>query len=358
MGEPCGNAGTGQRVVKVKEMTLEIGDQDVLLVTGATGLVGSHVALAARQRGLSVRALVRESSETEVLEQAGVELVRGDMTRADTLSEAVRDVSLIVHCAAKVGDWGATDDYRKVNVDALATLVDAAQATQTLRRFVQISSLGVYEARDHHGTDETEQVNRSGIDGYTLTKLESEQVVQRAWSDQQFPAIILRPGFIYGPRDRTVLPRLLEKLKSGQFAYLGSTEKVMNNTYVDNLCEAVFRALESDGLCGEVYNIRDDRLVSKQEFVETIARHAGASLPKKRVPLPVARGLASVLESVWKLLGKQEAPILSKARIKFLGLNLDYSIDKAKRELGYTGAIDFQDGMEATLIWFRDHGKL
>ncbi|MEO1993934.1 MAG: NAD-dependent epimerase/dehydratase family protein, partial [Planctomycetaceae bacterium] len=86
-----------------------------------------------------------------------------------------------------------------------------------------------------------------------------------------FPAIILRPGFVYGPRDRTVLPRLLEKLKSNQFAYLGSSEKLMNNTYVENLCEAVFAALESDELCGQIYNIRDDRLVTKQEFVETIA---------------------------------------------------------------------------------------
>ena len=132
----------------------------------------------------------------------------------------------------------------------------------------------------------------------------------------------------------------------------------MNNTYVGNLSEAVFAALESDGLCGQIYNIRDDRLVTKQEFVETIARQAGAELPTKRVPLAVARGLATVLESLWKLLGKQEAPILSKARIKFLGLNLDYSIEKAKRDLGYTGAIDFQDGMSLTLEWFRDQGKL
>lgn len=337
---------------------MEIRDQDVLLVTGATGLVGSHVALAARERGLSVRALVRSSSSVQPLEQAGVELLRGDMTDSDTLRQAVCGVSLIVHCAAKVGDWGPTDAYRAVNVDALGALVAAAEATDTLRRFVQISSLGVYAARDHHGTDESEEPNSQGIDGYTLTKLESEQVVQSAHRDREFPAIILRPGFVYGPRDRTVLPRLLEKLKSQQFAYLGSTDKLMNNTYVGNLSEAVFAALESDGLCGQVYNIRDDRLVSKQEFVETIARHAGAELPTKRVPLPVARGLATVLESLWKLLGKQEAPILSKARIKFLGLNLDYSIEKAKRDLGYTGAIDFQDGMSLTLDWFREHGKL
>ncbi|MEO1993933.1 MAG: hypothetical protein ABGZ17_01490 [Planctomycetaceae bacterium] len=81
-------------------------------------------------------------------------------------------------------------------------------------------------------------------------------------------------------------------------------------------------------------------------------------MPTKRVPLPLARGLAVAMEWVWKLLGKQESPILSKARIKFLGLNLDYSIEKAKRDLGYAGAIDFQDGMEVTLEWFREHDKL
>jgi nucleoside-diphosphate-sugar epimerase len=239
-------------------------------------------------------------------------------------------------------------------VDGVRTLIDAAEQGGRIRRFVHISSLGVYPARDHYGTDEDTPPSALGIDGYTLTKVEAEQLVlERA--RQGLPAVALRPGFIYGPRDRTILPRLWDRLKSGQFAYLGSPDKVMNNTYVGNLVDAVFLAIQRDDVLGRVYNITDGRLVTKREFIETIAAAAGAKAPTGVVPLWLARLLARVLEFVYKVLGKQEAPLLSNARIKFLGLNLDYCIDRARRELGYDPQVDFQDGMAVTLEWYRRH---
>src|SRR5690606_5688301 len=111
--------------------------------------------------------------------------------------------------------------------------------------------LGVYEARDHHGTDESEPPSLSGIDGYTLTKAESEQRVVRAIADDKLPAVILRPGFVYGPRDQTVLPRIIERLKSGGFKYLGSGEQLLNNVYVGNVVDAVFLAISRDDCLGE-----------------------------------------------------------------------------------------------------------
>ncbi len=280
------------------------------------------------------------------------------MTDSESLKKAVSGVSIIVHCAAKVGDWGPVEQYRIVNVQGLENLLTEAEASETLRRFIQISSLGVYEARDHYGTDETESPNTDGIDGYTLTKFESERLVVKHIAENNLPATILRPGFIYGPRDRTVLPRILEKLQKKAVKFLGSGEKLMNNTYVGNLVDAVFAALDREETIGEIYNITDGRLVSKREFMKTIAEAAGYEVPTKSVPLPVARFLAKILEGLWKLLGKTEAPILSNARIKFLGLNLDYCIDKAKRELDYKPHVDFSDGMKQTVEWFRSQNQV
>jgi nucleoside-diphosphate-sugar epimerase len=132
----------------------------------------------------------------------------------------------------------------------------------------------------------------------------------------------------------------------------------MNNTYVGNLVEAIFLALESDAATGQVFNVADGRLVTKREFVHTAADLAGYTKPTGTVPLPVARGLTTTLERLWKLLGKQEAPLLSSARIKFLGLNLDFSTAKARRELGYTPPVDFTEGMRRTIDWFREHDRL
>ncbi|HUG93005.1 MAG TPA: NAD-dependent epimerase/dehydratase family protein [Planctomycetaceae bacterium] len=329
---------------------------DLLLVTGATGLVGSHVAEEARRRGVRTRALVRSGADAELLRSWGVELAPGDMTDAASLNAAASGATVIVHCAAKVGDWGPVEAYREINVRGLEKLLDAAEAAGTLRRFVHISSLGVYEARDHHGTDETEPPAARGIDGYTLTKVEAEQLVLKHAAEQGLPAVVLRPGFIYGPRDRTVLPRLLERLRRGQVKFLGSGEQLMNNTYVGNLVQAVFQAIERDEAAGQVYNITDGRLVSKREFITTIAGLAGYPPPTSAVPLGLARVLARGMEGLWKLLGKQEAPLLSNARIKFLGLNLDFAIGKARRELAYDPQVDFTEAMAQTVQWFREQG--
>ena len=324
---------------------------DLLLVTGATGLVGSHIVEQARKENIAVRVLVRESSDTKRLDEWGVEKIHGDMSDAESLKKAVDGATHIVHCAAKVGDWGPVEDYRAVNVQGVEHLLAAAEAAGSLQRFVHISSLGVYEARDHHGTDETEPTSNKGIDGYTLTKVESEQVVQKQIAEKNLPAVILRPGFIYGPRDRTVLPRILEKLQQGKVKFLGSGEQLMNNTFVGNLTDAIFHALNKDDVAGRIYNITDGRLVTKLEFLNTIAELAGYPQPTKHVPLGVAKTLAGILEKLWKLLGKNEAPTPSKATIKFLGLNLDFSIQRAKNELGYEPSVDFRDGMKSAVEW-------
>ncbi len=337
---------------------MNITNQDLMLVTGGTGLVGSHVVERARQLGYRVRALVRDPQSAGQLAGWGAELVPGDLGEPASLKRAVVGTTIIIHCAAKVGDWGPTESYRAINVHGVEQLLTAAEATGTLRRFVHISSLGVYQARDHHGTDETEEPNTAGIDGYTLTKIEAEKLVLRHVRDKQLPAVVLRPGFIYGPRDRTVLPRLLAKLKTNAFAFLGSPEKLMNNTFVKNLVQAIFLALDHDDAVGQVFNITDGRLVTKKEFVETAAQFAGYPQPTKIVPLGVAKFLAKVMEGTWKLLGKKEAPLLSNARIKFLGLNLDYCIDKARRDLNYNPQVDYQDAMRETIDWFRSQHML
>ncbi len=326
---------------------------DLMLVTGATGLVGSHVVERAVQQGLRVRALVRPAADAAFLDARGVEKAPGDMTDAATLRTAVAGATVVVHCAAKVGDWGPVEDYRAANVHGLEHLLLEAERTGSLRRFIHISSLGVYEARDHHGTDESEPPNRTGIDGYTLTKVEAEQLVLRHVAERRLPATVLRPGFIYGPRDRTVLPRILQRLKDRKFAFLGRGDQLMNNTCVGNLVDAVFAALERDRAVGQVYNITDGRLVSKREFISTVAELAGYDVPRKKVPLGVARMLAKLMEWTWRLLGKNEAPLLSHARIKFLGLNLDFCIDKARRELGYDPRYVFPDAMRDTIHWFK-----
>lgn len=331
-------------------------EEDVVLVTGATGFVGSHIAQRARELQIRTRALARESSDTKLLADWGVDVISGDMTNPEALGRAVDGVTVIIHCAAKVGDWGPVADYRRVNVEGLEHLLAAAESNGTLKRFVHMSSLGVYEARDHYGTDESEAPNVSGIDGYTRTKVESEDVVRKHIQQKHLPAIVLRPGFVYGPRDRIVLPRILSKLKAKVIKFFGSGDQLMNNIFVGNLADATFAAIDHDNAVGQIYNLTDGKLVSKREFVSTIANLAGYPVPTKSVPLPVAKVLARALEGTWRLLKKKNAPLVSSATIKFMGLNLDFCIDKARRELDYDPQVEFADGIKQAIDWCRENG--
>jgi nucleoside-diphosphate-sugar epimerase len=331
---------------------------DLLLVTGATGLVGSHVAQRAREMGLATRALVRSESDTTVLDRWGIEKCEGELNDADSLVRAATGATLVVHCAAKVGDWGSVDNYRFVNVIGLENLLDAIEKAGTLRHLVHVSSLDVYENRDHHGSDETVAPGTNGADAYCLTKIEAEKLVLQHVRERRLPATVVRPGLVYGPRDRTAIPRLLERLKAGHVKYFGSGEQVMHNTFVGNLVDAIFEALERPRAIGEVYNVTDGELVSKRDFISTVATMAGYDVPRSAVPLAFARLLTAASEKAYRLLRRDEAPLLSNARFNMLGRNLDFSIEKARRELGYNPQVGFRDAMRQTIDWFRTEGKL
>src|SRR5436190_4224536 len=191
-----------------------------ILITGATGFVGGHLVEACQRRGWQVTALARPSSDTKALEAAGVAVVRCEPTDAAALRRAVTEIDVVVNCAAKIGDWGPHDDYIKANVDNLRVLLDACKG-QALTRFIQISSLGVYAAKNHYGTDETTPPASKHRDGYSQSKSLAEKLILQYERDFGLPAVILRPGFIYGPRDRTVMPRIIETLRQQAARYPG-----------------------------------------------------------------------------------------------------------------------------------------
>jgi nucleoside-diphosphate-sugar epimerase len=320
------------------------------LVTGATGCVGSHVAERLISHGWRIRTLVRSASDTRLIDQWGVQKIEGDLSDAAALQRAASGVDLIVHCAAKVGDWGPVDEYRRANVEGTRVLLETA-AGQKLNRFVHVSSLGVYEARDHFGTDESTPPATKHIDGYTQSKMESEKLVLEYHQTRGVPVAVIRPGLIYGPRDRVVVPRLVEKIGNGQFRYFGSSDKAMNSIFVGNLVEAIMLAIEKPAAVGQVYNVTDDDPTSKRRFFGTAARLAGLPEPTRSIPLGLARFLAPISVFIAGLRGRP--PLINPARIKFLGLNLDYSCEKIKRELGYKPRWTFDQGMKETIEWFR-----
>src|SRR5262249_48256647 len=152
------------------------------------------------------------------------------------------------------------------------------------RRFVHLSSLGVYEARHHYGTDESAPLPESHIDGYTQTKVESEKLALQYQREHGVPVVVLRPGFIYGPRDRSVMPRLVQRLRAGKVHYLGGDQRALNTIYVGNLIEAMFLAVEVPTAVGQVYNLTDGELVTRQRFFDAVCGGLNLPPPHQRLP--------------------------------------------------------------------------
>jgi 2-alkyl-3-oxoalkanoate reductase len=329
-----------------------------VLVTGATGFVGSYVAEALLSHGDTVRILARPGADTAMLEGLGAQVVRGDLSEPESLKPAVEGVDVVVHCAAKVGDWGPVDDYRKVNVEGMRGLLDALLG-KPLHRFVLMSSLGVYEARHHYGTDETEPLPDRHIDGYTQSKVEAERLALQYYRKQQVPVTILRPGFVYGPRDRMVLPRLVGRLKEGSVIYIAGGKYALNTTFVGNIADAVVLAMDSPNAVGEVFNITDGEFVSKRRFFEAVADGLGLKRPKSFPPVPVwlARIMANWREGKFRRENRPNPPRITQGQLKFAGLNLDFSIAKARTKLGYTPRVLFDEGMKQAIEWFQQQGE-
>jgi len=325
------------------------------LITGAGGLVGSYLAQACVNRGYKVKALIRNGSDSSFLEKLGVEVVRGDLQDESLPKEATLGVDTVFHCAAKVGDWGSIDSYRQVNVEGLRKLLNSLEPSQ-IHRFIHFSSLGVYEARHHYQTDESTPPPEQHFDGYTQSKVESEKLALQYHREKGYPVVVLRPGYIYGPRDRTVLPRLMQKLKTKEVKYIGSSSYAMNNIFVGNLVHAAFLALDNPKAVGEVFNLTDGEKTSKKRFITSIAK--GMNLPSPffiPVPLWLAKLIASSMEKKALKNGAKQAPKVTRANIKFLGLNLDFSIEKAKRILGYAPIKTFDEGIAETLNWYKNN---
>lgn len=323
-------------------------------LTGATGFVGSHVAEACARKGWPVTALVRPGSDTAFLKTLpGVALLEGSLDDLPLLRRAFTETDVVVHAAAKVGNWGPMEDYRPVNVEGLRHLLEAAKG-QALSRFVHISSLGVYAGKHHHGTDETTPPAARHHDSYSQSKVEAEKVALDYYRDFGVPVVVLRPGFVYGPRDKAVMPRLIENLRNRAVRYPGAKgRRALNTIFVRNLVDAVFLAIDREEAVGQVYNLTDGEFVSKKRFIEGVADHMGLPHPHLMPPYWLAYAVMWTAEKMARLRGAKQAPRFNWTTFKFLALNLDFSIEKARRELGYHPRVSFDDALAETMAWYK-----
>ena len=319
------------------------------LVTGATGFIGSFIAEELIKRGEHVRALARKTSKTEFLKGLGAEIFQGDLNDPASINGAVKGMDKVFHSAAMVGDWVPRKGAFRVNVDGTKELLRAALA-EKVKRFIYVSTLAVLGMKDHNKTPHNAPRIKTK-DAYADSKIDAEELVVEFGKRENLPFTVIRPGFVFGPRDNKVIPRIVAFLKKGRFVFVGSGRNKVNMIYVENLADAIVRASYSEKAIGQIYNITNDSGMAITDVVYMISDLWGFKKPTKHVPRSVAYLLCDVMEFFARITNAKNPPLLNKARMKFLSLNLDFDISKIKEEVGYKPRIDMLEGLKRTKAW-------
>ncbi len=326
------------------------------LVTGGTGLLGSHLAEQLVKRGEPVRALVRPGSDTSFLRSLGVELHQGDLTDPASLQSGLKGVETVYHAASKVGDWGAWKEFRRDVIDATMRLLEACTAAE-VRRLVLVSSTSAYghpKPRPEPITEAEPLGDRFWFwDYYTRAKVAAERLTWDWHRRTGLPVTVIRPSWIYGPRDRTSIFRLARSLERGRVWILGDGSNRLNSVYAGNVAEACLLAARNPAAVGQAYNITADGFITQCEFLNLFADQLGLPRPRRRMPYPLAFGAALVMEALFRLLQRRRPPLVTRYAIWLLGRRTDYSTAKVERELGWKPTIGYEEGTRLTAEWFR-----
>ncbi|MGD0678037.1 MAG: SDR family NAD(P)-dependent oxidoreductase [Polyangiaceae bacterium] len=328
-----------------------------VLVTGASGFLGSHVAERLSARGDQVRALVRATSNRKYLERLrNVELFEASIEQIDRMREAVDGVDAIVH-AAGIIKARSTDEFFAVNVGGTSNLVQAARSRghgrHHLKRFVHVSSLEACGPSSDGTPVSVEQ--ESPVTAYGRSKLAAEKVVLAA--KDEIPVTILRPGAIYGPRDNEIL-EAFRSIKRGLLPLVaGGTAKGMW-IYATDCADACIRAIEADVPSGRIYFVDDGCGPIDQKQMLTDAEHAigRPALVRASLPVPVLMTIARGLEILGRLTNRPV--MLTREKANMLLQNWICSSEATRRELGWQAAVPWADGVKRAVAWYRENGWL
>jgi nucleoside-diphosphate-sugar epimerase len=325
-----------------------------VVVTGAAGFLGSHVVDMLVERGDEVRAMVLPAEDASRLRGLpGVEVVQGDLTDAESLKRAVQGVERVYNVAAKTGPWGLEEVYRAINVQGLANLIHASLEAG-VKRIVHTSSITVY-GHHLHGIVTEEHPYHAEDNPYSRTKIAGEKLIANLVKDHHAPVVIVRPGWIYGPRDTASFGRFVALVESGKGFLIGSGKNIVPVVYVRDVAQGLIKAGEAgDEVIGRAYTLADDRRVTQAEYLNTIADKLHVPHLSRHYPYMALYSAGRVAELLWTALGRRKAapPPVTTYGITLLGGDQQFSIDRARRELGYEPAYDIQRGLEEGVRWY------
>jgi len=312
-------------------------------VTGGSGYVGRNLIRHLRRRGDEVRALARSQPAIKAVTELGAIAVHGDLDSADAMRNAMTGCDVVFHVAALAAEWGPREQFQHFNVEGTASVLKAAQAAG-VKKFVHVGT----EAALCDGTplvnvDESRPLPERPLSRYPQSKAEAEKRV-RAANGPSFETVVVRPRFVWGNDDTSVLAALVAAVKAGRFMWMDGGRYPTSTTHVDNVCEGLLLAAEK-GRGGEVYFVTDGAPVELRDFVTKMLATRGVDPGGKSLPKGVVLVLARISEWIWETLGLKGEPPATRMAVHLFGESVTVNDAKARRELGYRGLVTQEQGL-------------
>lgn len=328
------------------------------LVTGATGLLGSHIVEKLRQQGRDVRVLVRPTSDTSFLDTLGVDKAIGDVTEPDSLKSAMEGVETVYHSAARVGDWGPWPEFVAITIDGTSNMLQAARDAG-VGRFLHISSISAYGHPNGEGmvVDETAPLGQKlhKWSYYSRAKVEAEKLAWEYHQRGEVPVTVVKPSWLFGERDRASMPRLIRAIRAGKAKLLGDGQNLLNLTYAANEAEGCILAATTEQALGESYNLSCDGEITQEQYLNTIAETLGCPPVTKRVPYAIAYQAAFWMELFGHLFKKKRPPLVTRYAVWLVGRKCFFSPDKARNELGWQPTVPYEESIPRAVRWCVDN---
>ena len=329
------------------------------LVTGATGLVGTHVAQRLRKDGWEVRALVRDPTHAGALTHIGVQLATGDILEPTSFASAARGCDVIVHTAAAVTAPGGWEAFRRPNIDGTRNAIVAAATAKA--RLVHVSSVAVYGNSARYGapgqrtSEDTVLPPIPDHAFYARSKRESEELVMQAHRDGRVWATAVRPDVVYGRHDRQFVPRMAKLLQRGFAPIIGDGSSTLAVVHAENVADGIVRAAVSDVAGGRAYNLANDTDVTVAEFFRLAGVGMDVKVRMVRIPFGVAKGALGAFKLIAPMFLGSQFNAVTSASLDFLSRDNPFTSERARRELGWDPPVRPEIGIPDAFRWWRTH---
>lgn len=322
----------------------------LILVTGYGGFLGKTICRQLIDRKHAVRGLAR--NDYPELRACGVETLRGDACHREDCRRAVRGVDAVIHTAAIAGVWGKRETFESINVHATDNLLQAATEAG-VPAFVYCSSPSVtFDGKPQSNIDESVPYPTSWLCDYPRTKAMAEQKVLSANQPGTMLTCALRPHLIWGDGDPHLIPRVIAKCKAGRLRCVGDGKNLIDTVHVDSAAEAHVLAMKAllagkTEAAGRAYFITDGEPIECWAWIRLILEHAGLNAPTQRISTKSAYRIGHALEILYRTFGLQSEPPMTRFVAAQLGVDHYFSIDAARRFLGYSPSIDRRETLAA-----------